>query len=232
MCDSEENLIIQSDFACVGQVATHCDLKKLCIAISEAQLWDLSELFCDFWGYILQANNQVNAYDRDYANYLIAEAECFADPECTTPPTPPEQPENYGLNKSLLCGGTYESCNNKQRQHLGIKRILVYYAYSRYLLINEFNDTPAGNVSKTNEFSLPKSIKEVQSFADKYRTMGYEAFKKTQAFICANRQYFTEFNSDKCEACGCGNNCNKQTKAKGFGIRSSIIEKRTGYERM
>lgn len=129
-CNNEEILIEKSDFACVGDIATHCDLPKLCIAIGEAQEFDLSELFCDYWITILDIWNEVDLYQEA----LIEYEQCIDEggEECIEP----EEPENYALKLNLICGGSFESCNGKTRNHLGIKRILVYYAYSRYLLIN------------------------------------------------------------------------------------------------
>lgn len=226
MCNNEDNIIVQSDFDCIGQVATHCDMSKLCIGINEAQTFDLSELFCGFWDYIVEANNEVEAYDTAYAAYLIELAACEADPECTTPPVAPIEPENYDLNKNLICGGEYESCSGKTRKHLGVKRILVYYSYARYVMLNPYNDSPTGLITKINEFSLPMPLKEVQMISDRYRTMGYESFKKTQSFLCKNKEVFVDFDSRECVGCGCGGNCDEKTKAKGYGFKSSVIEKR------
>lgn len=218
-CDNINNIINQSDFDCIGQVAKHCDLQKLCVAINEAQEFDLSELFCDFWNEILEINNELKAYEEAYKEYQ----ECLElKEECIEP----ERPENYEAKVNLICGGSFEVCNGKTGHHSGVKRILVYYAYSRYLPINEFNDTPNGQVAKTNQFSIPKPLKEIQGFADKYRNMGLESCKRTIKFLCANREVFPEFSSKDCGSCKCGNDCSGKTKVKGYGFRGSIISKR------
>lgn len=191
ICDNENiKLVERSDFNCIAQLAVHCDQKKLCIAIVEAQEFDLSNLLCDFYYDILE--------NIDNPNYKI-----------------------------LLCGGIYTDCNDKKRRFLGLKRTLVYYAYSRYLLINEFNDTPSGNVSKTNDFSLPKTLKEIELFADKYRTMAFESWEKTELYLCSNKDKFPNFNSKNCANCRCGNDdCYGKTSAKGYGLKTSVIRKK------
>lgn len=195
----------QNDFECVGMVAKHCDFSKLCIAEDESINFDLSGLFCDFWEQIKTYWEEVDVFD--------------ADPEST-------EPEDYELKKNLIYGGSFLGCNNSQSNHLGIKRILVYYTYARYVIINGFNDTPVGVVQKTNDFSIPKTIKELELFADKYRTMGYESFKKTLNFICHNRTVFSDFNHKDCSKCGYAcERCKGGTKAKGYGIKSSIISR-------
>ena len=208
--------ITQKDFECVGNVAKHCDLPKLCIAIDESKLFDIAELFCDFWQDIVNIDNEIEAYRIAYKEYEECKVDCVE----------PEKPENYDLKVNLIYGGKYEVCNGKTKEHLGVKRIWVYYAYSRYLLINEFNDTPNGQVTKTNQFSLPKQVKEIQLFADKYRNMGFESFKKTSSFLCANKDIFINFESKDCGGCKCGGDCNNRTKVKGYGFKSRIITKR------
>ena len=225
MCDNEYNIIIQSDFDCIGVVAKHCDNAKLCIAISEAQDFDLSELLCGMWDYVLSVNASVVEYDLLYDAYLIELAACEENPDCDTPPVAPVEPLDYDLNKQLLCGGSFVGCNDRVFKFKGVKQILAYYAYSRYLILNGFNDTAVGSVRKTNEFSIPTPLKEVQSFADKYRTMGYESAKKLFPFICANKDVFVDLDEKHCGGCACGNGCNSATKAKGYGFKSSIIKK-------
>lgn len=212
-------LIDQKDFDCIGDVARHCDLKKLCISIDEAQIFDLGELFCDSWVNIEDIFNEIKEYHKAHEDFIKCSENCIE----------PSKPDNYDLKLNLIDGGNYIGCGGKIRTHLGVKRILVYYAYSRYVVINGFNDTPNGQVDKRNEWSLPKPLKEVQSFSEKYRTMGYVAYKKTNNFLC---KHATELGINKpydCKECGCADDCDNKTKAKGFGFKSSIISKNGLY---
>lgn len=220
LCDNENILLEKSDFACVGQLANHCNKEKLCIAISEAQEFDVSKLFCDFWDEILFIWDEINNYHialKSYEACILA-----GGTDCEMPIIP----ENYDLKINLLCGGTFVSCGEKQRRHLGVKRILVYYSYARYLILNEFNDTVNGNVKKTSDFALQQDQRALKDFADKYRSMGYDSFKKTINFLCVNKSLF-EFNHKDCnKGCGCGHDeCKGGTKAKGYGFKSTIISK-------
>ena len=205
-------MLQQSDYDSIGVVATHCDTRKLVIAENEALNFDLKELYCDFWNDLIIIWEEINAY-------ILAVAECEADPECSTPPTPPE---NYLYKLRLINGGTYQNCNSKERRFEGVKRVLLYYSYSRYVILNGFNDTPTGVVQKINEFSLPTPIKDLQAYADKYRNMGYASFKDTVGYLCANRDYFTWTD---CKLCGCGCSKCSGTKAKGYGLKGRTITK-------
>lgn len=231
MCNSQQNRISKTDFACIGDVAAHCDTNKLCIAINEAQDFDLAQLFGDEWVDVLAIFDEVNDYQTAYAAYLIELAACEADPECTTPPEAPVPPDDYDIKQNLICGGEFTTCNDKTRLHKGVKNMLVYYSYSRYLIINGMSDTAAGTVKKTNEWSLPTPLKELQNFADKYRNMGYESFKQIQDFLCVSRESFTWFDACNCKSCKCGCGCGGQTKAKGYGFKSGNISKTLpGYD--
>lgn len=194
-----------SQYNCLGIIAKHCDISKLCIAENEASSFDLAELFCDFWVEIEAIAEEVQAYD---------------DAEEPKPPIP----ENYTEKKALLEGGNYADCSEKLRPFEGIYKTLAYYSYSRYIVLNGFSDTPNGLVQKTNEFSIPKSLKELEMFADKYRNMGKISFERTQRYICQNTEIFAYAHCPK-DKCGCGSDKCGGTKAKGYGLRSRNVSK-------
>lgn len=183
-------LLNRSDFEGIGDIANHCDLNKLNIAINEASDFDMDGIYCGFWQDIL--DNWTNE-DEKWVN--------------------------------LIDGGDYSGCNGT-RKHAGIKRIWAYYSYSRYIMINGFNDTPSGLVSKTNQFSIPTPLKELQAYSDKYRNMGLALYKKTNGYLCLNSDFFVNFNTYDCAPCGCNGECGKsRTSTKGYGLKSSIIGK-------
>lgn len=190
-------------YNCIGILAKHCDNSKLCTSENEASNFDLSELFCDFWIEIEQIELEVQAY--------------ISNPELP-------EPDNYNEKYALLFGGTYLDCKEKQRPFEGVYKTLAYYSYSRYIIINGFSDTPNGLVQKTNEFSIPKTLKELELFADKYRNMGLISFKRTQRYICQNKEIFDYSNCPK-DKCGCGSDKCGGTKAKGYGLRSRNVTK-------
>lgn len=195
--------LLSSQYNCIGIIAKHCDLSKLCVAENEASNFDLAELFCDFWMEIEAINTEVKAY--------IADSEL-------------PEPTNYAEKTFLLNGGVYLDCSEKQRPFEGIYKIMAYYSYARYIVLNGFNDTANGMVSKTNEFSIPKTLKELESFSDKYRTMGKISFERTLKYICKNSEIF-DYSNCPTDNCGCGSEKCGNTKAKGYGFRSRNISK-------
>lgn len=212
-------MLSQLDYKGIGVVAFHCDKSKLEVAENHALQYDLSQLYCSFWGDIVEIWDEINTFE-------AALAACAADPGCIVPPTPPE---NYILKLGLINGGTYVNCAGKTRTQTGVRTVLVNYSYARYVILNGFNDTSTGVVSKTDPFTIPKTIKELEQFADMYRNMGKITFENTLHFLCANKNTFGFFNTGECDyncGCGCNNNDCGGTQAKGYGLKSSNIRKR------
>jgi len=203
------------DFKCVALVATHCDNNKLCISENEAIESDLANLFCNDWYEIELTINEV-------INYINALAEYNLNPIGE----PPIQPDNYEQKKTLLYGGSYISiCGKKTIIFKGIIRILVYYTYARYVILNSFNDTAVGLVSKNGDFSSQIDPKKLEAFSNKYRNMAFDMFKNTEGYLAANNDAF-EWYEPKNKGCGCGHSkCTSGTKNKGFGFKSAIITK-------
>jgi len=192
-------MITKNDFQGIGQVANHPDWTKLEIAIHEAMHFDLPELFLGFWETIRQIDHELKT-------------------------KPPAQIEHYDLKNNLVNGGKYINCNNNQKTHLGTKKTLAYYTYARYSVLNSFNDTPVGNVARSGDFSLPKPLKELEQFADKYRNMGYVSAMRTLDFICHNKAVFSGI-ENLCKPCNCSQTDGK-IKTKGYGISGAIVTKR------
>ena len=86
-CDNLTKYLTVADFECVGIVAKHCDLSKLCLAAEEAKQFDLIPLFCYALVDEILENWNLQDADADFQKY-----------------------------KNLICGGTFEDCNGKLRE--------------------------------------------------------------------------------------------------------------------
>lgn len=179
-------MITRKDFDCVGLVAKHCNNEKLCIAIDEAKMFDLSPLLCDFY--------------YDIKNHWSDTSGDFFD---------------------LINGSDYQNCSGNTEHQVGLKRVLVYYAYARYVIINNFDDTPNGGVTKTNDFSMPKPLEELRAISNRYRSMAKQVWEsQVLPYLCHNKDKFVNFDSSDCAGCGCGSGCKLKNKenTKGYGI--------------
>lgn len=181
--------LVQSDFTEVGNVAKHCNLEKLQIAINEAILFDLKPLLCDLF------------YDVE-ENWEEESGEWF----------------------DLISPKEFEGCNDRKKSHQGLKNVLIRYSYARYVIINNFDDTPNGGVSKSNQWSIPKQYNDLKQVSDRYRSMGYDMWKEVEAYICLNRDTYDADYFD-CKSCGCNGKCGGKTKVKGYGIKGTNISR-------
>lgn len=210
-CNNLTNYLQQSDFDCVGLVAKHCDLEKLCVATEEAKQFDIIPLFC------------FEMVQDIFDNWNIPQT--LPDPTEENPNQTKVNPD-YEKYQNLICGGTYSGCDNKTLQNLGFKKVWVYYSYARYLLINQFNDTANGTVQKQNEWSIPTPLKEITAFSNKYREMGREAFNSVQGYLCANKEDFPKFDDCNCHLnCGCSGTCSCGKPKKMTGFKFSTVRK-------
>ena len=192
-CNNLTNYLDVSDFQCVGIIAKHCDMTKLCIASEEAKNFDLIPLFCfDFVNDFLD-------------NWNIS-----------------EENEDFEKYRDLICGSVYFA-NGKSHQNIGLKRLWVYYTYSRYVLLNGYSDTANGLVSKQNDFSIPTPIRELNDFSNKYRSMASLSYKNILSYLCLKKELYPTFEDCNCELmCGCSGicSCGKTKKLTGFKFRT------------
>ncbi|RMZ60076.1 hypothetical protein D1632_10835 [Chryseobacterium nematophagum] len=192
-----EKYIDQSDFNCVGLVAQHCDLKKLCIATEEAKAFDVIPLFCfEFIHDILNHWDQ-ESDEVDFQKY-----------------------------QDLICGTAYTNAHGKLRENMGFKKVWVYYSYARYLLINQFNDSANGTVKKQNEWSISTSHEEITDLSNKYRRMGKQAYESVLEYLCSHKELFPQFEDCHCKlSCGCSGKCSCGKTKKMTGFKFSTIRK-------
>lgn len=191
-----------NDFDCVGDIAASCNVKKLCIAEKQAIQFDLSELFCEDWQEVYDIWLEVITYQSN---------------------TQLPMPEDYEKKRQLIDGGFYTTCRGKRVSFIGLKSVLAFYSYSRYIMINPYTDTPNGLVTKTQNESEPINGSIMKNKSEQYSTMAFLSFKKIKSFLCSSQviDYYD------CGACGCGNDCKGSTKAKAAGgmIFTNIIKR-------
>jgi len=180
--------IKQSDFSGIGNIAQHCDLSKLQIAVNQALEFDIIPLFCyEFIEDVLKNwNNPEEKYQR------------------------------------LIYGGEYNYAG-RLHKNIGLKRVWLYYAYSQYILLNQFNDTANGHVRKDSEWSIPVPLKEINDFSNKYRNMGLAAFESVMEYVKANREHFPQLSF--CKSCGNFGSCKCGKTNKMTGFKYSTVRK-------
>ena len=111
--------------------------------------------------------------------------------------------ENTTEEQLKLLNGTEFNCGKTTKEFLGLKDMLVYYSYANYLINSTSNDTGLGFVKKTDQYSIPIPMNEVEKYSKKYRNMGFAIIKQLKEYLCHNKDLTQGYNI-KFIDCGCG----------------------------
>jgi len=111
--------------------------------------------------------------------------------------------------QTLIHGGTYTNKYGYEVEFKGIKPVLVYFSYARYIFRSHVQDTPFGVVQKTNEFSNPISSQEKRDIRDRYRTDAMSYWDEVKIYLDDQYENFPKWNSCTSELCS---KCNKRGK--------------------
>lgn len=116
--------------------------------------------------------------------------------------------------QKLIHGETYTDSDQNEIEFKGLKSVLVYFAYARYILRGGVVDTGFGFVQKKTEFSDPISDKEKRDLRDKSRQDAMAYWKECEIYLNEKIETFPVWK--KCvESCGCnGNTSNNSRKIK------------------
>lgn len=125
---------------------------------------------------------------------------------------------------ALINGGEFTNCAGYTERQIGLKGVLAYYAYGRYLMLNQGDDTPNGLVTKNSEWSIPKPLAELERMSDHYRNMGRTLYKTVEQYAYMNKEQLPGYCYENF-ACDCNGCCGLQPMNKGYGIRSKNVEK-------
>jgi len=121
------------------------------------------------------------------------------------------------LYQDLINGCTYTNIYGYEVEFKGIKPVLVYFAYARYIFRSHVSDTPFGAVQKTNEFSTPISSTEKRDIRDRYRTDAMQYWDEVKIYLNDKYQSYPKWLN-----CG-GLDCHKCRKKNTGPFKMSVI---------
>lgn len=126
---------------------------------------------------------------------------------------------------TLVNGGFYTTSEGIKREIKGLKEVLAYFAYARYTMLNEYNDTPVGNVDFIDGFHASKHPNSIKTLYDYYRNLASNLYSEIETYLCFSKEQFPHFHSPNCVPCGdTKENCNKNNPLP-FGFRGQSITK-------
>jgi len=179
----EPLLITKSDFIPYRNLTVNMDdSKRLEPFILEAQRIDLGNLlgkrlYFDIMANIVSYNAGIAAADASSTTYT---------------PTPGEQWFQKLLNG---CSYTYTWPDHSAttKIYAGLKPVLVYLSYARFVRSDNVRSTQSGFVKKTVDFSTQISDKEIQAVASRAEADANAFFTGTEDFMADNADYFGKY---------------------------------------
>jgi hypothetical protein len=86
-------------------------------------------------------------------------------------------------NIALLSGCNFKNSNGHIVKHQGIKYILIYLVYARYIGESDVKDTYAGMVEKRTEYSDGVSSGRIKLLQEQYRKVAMTAWQTTKEYL-------------------------------------------------
>lgn len=96
--------------------------------------------------------------------------------------------------QSLMNGGTYEYKKTSYR-HSGIKKVLSYFTYARYMLKSNIVSSSHGLVIKKTPNSEPINLQERKNFYYSYQKDANTLFNGVNTYIKRNSNIFKNYQS-------------------------------------
>jgi hypothetical protein len=121
------------------------------------------------------------AQEFDVMKFLGDEFYIALENDFIAQPSLPTYSDLFNGSEYIYAGVTY--------RHRGIKAMLIYYAYARYLANTQSNQTAFGNVAKTNPDSTPVSDKTIQRQVEQALAGAYKYQSDVNDYLC--RMYST-----------------------------------------
>ncbi|WP_129714670.1 DUF6712 family protein [Pedobacter sp. SYP-B3415] len=96
-------------------------------------------------------------------------------------------PDSY---QTLLSGGTYNTSQGHAIAFNGLKTVLAYFSYARFLMNDNMKHTNAGFVNKVNQFSQPASQSQITAKYQDARSMAFSHWSDVILYLDTNRQQY------------------------------------------
>ncbi len=98
-------------------------------------------------------------------------------------------------NAALLDGGDYEY-NSVTYFYEGLKFVLAYFAYARYIRVSSKKDTATGFVNKQFEDSRRIPVGDESNLHKDFQKIAFKYWEECQKFISANSAEFPYYYTD------------------------------------
>lgn len=94
----------------------------------------------------------------------------------------------FSLYQELWEGSTWTASDGRTYRHEGLKTVLIYFAYYRYVMNSSQNETAFGIVQKLEQYSQQVSEKTIQRKIDNARSAALSYWNDVEWFLNSNFQ--------------------------------------------
>lgn len=195
-------LISHSDFTPYRTISDNVnDVKRLHPFIIEAQRIDL-----------------INNYTgKDFYFDIVSTYKSYVDKVAfnSTNPAPPIlkiiTPKEQAFGNLVNGMETVDAEGNVNGFYSGLKPVLVYLTYARFVLNDQIRSTPSGFVKKNTDFSERISYKEIQEMSSRATADASVFWGFVKDWMKSDAFFKTYHKADDCD---CGSACNGRRKGK------------------
>jgi len=110
---------------------------------------------------------------------------------------------------NLINGSTFTAADGIEKEHYGLKAVLVYFAWSRYTLKGSVIDTSFSMVQKTNDWSQPVSSATKRDIRDESRQIAFSHWEMVKEYLNVSN-----FPAWRKAGSGCSGKSNNNCKTK------------------
>jgi hypothetical protein len=111
--------------------------------------------------------------------------------------------------QKLIHGETYTDAAGNDIEFKGLKAVLAYFAYARYIMTGHITDTPFGMVQKTNDNSTAITSTEKRDVRDRCRIDAMTYWKECEIYLKEKIADFPKWKD--CAECGGSAGTNSRT---------------------
>lgn len=114
----------------------------------------------------------------------------------------------------LLEGGSY-TFEGKKYEFAGLKTVLSYFAYARYIFVGHQVDTPMGIKEKVNQEGEAISQNERRDVRTMYKQQADLLWQECERYLERNKALFPEYS--------CNSGCNESNRINKHRMRMQLI---------
>jgi len=100
-------------------------------------------------------------------------------------------------NVILLDGGSFQDCQDNTIHFEGLRMVLAYFIYSKYIVKSKISDSFTGMVNKNRSEATDMSKGAIKDEQNDSRKIAFDEWDLVRAFLCENSDLYPLWNNAK-----------------------------------